>query len=100
MKRKNANTSASTTSVTAIAPSSCDPMYVLPKSGSAGNGLGNGLIVYEKIQPATLLKITSSPMNTITTDSTGAFSTGRMITRWISTPPVKAMRIVRKNAPQ
>ena len=45
VKRKKANSSSSTTSVTPIAPSSCDETYELPNSGSAGNGLGNGLIV-------------------------------------------------------
>ena len=44
--------------------------------------------------------MTSKPMKTITTESTGAFSTGRMITRWISTPPTKAMITVRKKATQ
>jgi hypothetical protein len=39
-----------------------------------------------KIQPVTLLMITSRAMNTVTTPSTGAFSTGRMTTRSITTP--------------
>ena len=57
-------------------------------------------MVYVKIQPATLLKITSSATNTVTTDSTGAFSTGRMITRSITTPATKETAIVSVNAHQ
>ena len=45
VKRKKTNSSSRTTSVIAIEPSSCDETYELPNSGSAGNGLGNGLIV-------------------------------------------------------
>src|SRR6187431_1468503 len=91
---------SSTTNVIAIEPSSCDDTYELPNSGSAGNGLGNGLIVYEKIQPARLLKITSSAMKTMTTARIGAFSTGRMMMRSISTPPTNADTTVIANAPQ
>jgi len=72
----------------------------LPNSGSAGNGLGNGLIVYEKIQPARLLKITSKAMNTITTARIGEFSTGRITMRSIATPSTKAPATVSANAPQ
>ena len=57
-------------------------------------------MVYENTQPAMLLKITSRPMNTVTTASTGAFSTGRMITRSITTPAMKEMPTVRKKAIQ
>ena len=39
-------------------------------------------------------------MNTTTTASTGAFSTGRMTTRSISTPRMKAISTVSKNAGQ
>jgi len=45
VKRKNTNSSNSTTSVMAVEPSSCEETYELPNSGWAGNGLGNGLIV-------------------------------------------------------
>ena len=45
VKRKKTNSSRRTTSVIAIEPISCDDMKRLPNSGSAGNGLGNGLIV-------------------------------------------------------
>ena len=72
----------------------------MPNSGSAGNGLGKGLIVYEKIQPARLFMITSSPMKTITTDRIGAFSTGCTITRSMTTPSTKASATVMKNAAQ
>ena len=47
MKRKKTKTSSSTTSVTAVEPSSCEVTYELPNSGCAGNGLGKGLMVYE-----------------------------------------------------
>ena len=100
VKRKNTNSSTSTTSVIAIDPSSCDDTYELPNSGWVGNGLGNGLIVYEKIQPARLFRITSKPMKTITTDKIGASSTGRTITRSISTPSTNAAATVTKNAAQ
>ena len=67
---------------------------------AAGNGLGKLLIVYVKIQPAMLLRITSRAMNTTTTASTGAFSTGRMTIRSISTPNTNANATVRRNAAQ
>ena len=44
--------------------------------------------------------MTSRPMKTITTDRTGAFSTGRITTRSISTPPHEGDATVTKKAPQ
>ena len=44
--------------------------------------------------------MTSRPMKTMTTDRIGAFSTGRMMTRSISTPPTKAIATVSRNAAQ
>ena len=58
------------------------------------------MMVYEKIQPARLLMMRSKPMKTITTVRIGAFSTGRMMTRSITTPPMKAAITVTKKAPQ
>ncbi len=39
-------------------------------------------------------------MNTITLVSTGAFSTGLRMIRWISSPPANEIAIVTKNAAQ
>ena len=50
----------------------------VPMEDGIGKGLGKDLTVYVKIQPATLLRISSRPMNTTTTVSTGARSTGRI----------------------
>ncbi len=44
--------------------------------------------------------MTRSPMKTITAANTGAFSTGRMISRSITTPPAKEAAIVMKKAAQ
>ena len=53
-----------------------------------------------QIQPATLLKITSSPMKTTTTASSDLFAIGRMIARSMATPMTKAIATVAANAPQ
>jgi hypothetical protein len=47
-----------------------------------------------------LLQMTSRPRVTITMVRMGLFSTGRMITRWMTTPPTKAMTRVARKAPQ
>jgi len=57
-------------------------------------------MVDEYSHPATLLKITSNPMNTMTTVSTGACSTGRITTRSRSTPAAKEIATVRPKALQ
>ena len=49
---------------------------------------------------ATLLKISSRPMNTITTLSVGAPAKGRPMSRSIATPPRKDTRTVSPNAAQ
>ena len=100
VKRKNENRAASTHSITAIVPNSWALKYWVSMNEPFGNGVGNGLIVWSKIQPATELKITSRPMNTITLVSTGAFSTGRRMIRWISSPPTNEIATVAKNATQ
>ena len=70
------------------------------RTGSRGKGLGKGFWRYVQTQPATLLQITRRPSVTITMVRMGLFSTGRMITRWMVTPPTNAMTIVATNAPQ
>jgi hypothetical protein len=57
-------------------------------------------MVWSKIQPDSALKISSRPMKTMTLVSTGAFSIGFRMMRWISTPPAKDIATVRKNAAQ
>src|SRR6266550_1763869 len=68
--------------------------------GVVGNGLGNGFWMYDQIQPAMLRKMTRSPMQTITIERIGLFSTGRMITRSTSTPPTNDSARVAKKATQ
>ena len=70
------------------------------RRGSRGNGLGKGFCRYVQIQPATLLQITSRPRVTITMVRMGLFSTGRMITRWMTTPPTNAIARVAMKATQ
>jgi hypothetical protein len=53
-----------------------------------------------KIQPARLFRMTSKPMNTTTTASTGAFSTGRMTILSMRIPNMKAIPTVRRKAGQ
>ena len=57
------------------------------------------MTVWSKIQPASALKISSRPMKTITLVSTGAFSTGRRMMRWISSPPANDTATVKRTRP-
>src|SRR5262245_27573832 len=64
VNRTNAYSNTTTASVTPTDPISCAEKRLLASPDLSGKGLGNVLIVYVKIQPARLLKITSNPMNT------------------------------------
>ena len=86
--------------VTPMEPSSCDEMKNKPNGGSLGKGDGKALMVYVKTQPAMLFRMTNRPMKTTTMFSTGAFSTGRMMMRWIKTPKLKDSKMVQTKASQ
>ena len=66
VKRKKRITRIKTANVTAIIPTSCDDIYLVPYHAPDGNGLGKLLIVQLEIHPARLLRMSSSPMNMIT----------------------------------
>ena len=51
-----------------------------------GNGEGKALMVWPQMAPAMEWKIASRPMNTTTTERTGALCSGRRITRSMLTP--------------
>ena len=63
VKRKKRYSATSTARVTPIVPISCGERYGFFRPVQV-NGLGKLLIVYEYTQPATMLRITSSAMNT------------------------------------
>jgi len=100
VKRKKRNTRIKTANVTAIIPTSCDDIYLLPYLAPDGNGLGKLLIVQLEIYPARLLRMSSSPMNTITIFSTGRHSTGRMMICSMATSAANEETRVRPKAAQ
>ncbi len=72
----------------------------LSSSGAEPNGEGNGLMVNSQIQPATLLKMANSAMNTAICANSGSLDSGLNTIRSISIPPIKETMIVAANAPQ
>ena len=101
VKRKNAHIPTTPARHTASVPRSCWLNATPPtRIGFAGNGLGNARTSGPQIQPARPFSTTRRPIVIMTTVSTGARSTGRMITRCSATPPTKAIRSVVPNASQ
>jgi hypothetical protein len=65
-----------------------------------GNGLSTALTSPPQIHPVSPLMAIRSPIVTITIAISGRFSTGRMTTRSIPTPPANAISSVSTNAGQ
>ncbi len=101
VKRKNAHSAATVSSVTTRVPTSCLEIATLPIShDSFGNGLSNAFTSAPQIQPVRPFRAISRPIVTITIAISGRCSTGRISVRSMAAPPRNERASVSTNAGQ